>query len=121
MDSHKIIWKPLHHIWQFFHCYWRWLFIAFVLVPGILIVTLVRFSIEGVFDGIYLLKGTGRALLEVKDEIFLGEYERLIAKIEYEPLLNMLRPEFSEPDNDAHLKYRWNERQGRGFIQSYQP
>jgi len=111
----------LYHIWQFFRRYWLRLFISFILVPGILIAALVRFSIEGVFDGIYLLKGTGRAVLEVKDEIFLGEYERLIAKIEYEPFLNMLRPESTEAYNEALLKYRWSERQGRGFIQSYRP
>ncbi len=121
MDLQKIIWKPLYHIWQFFRRYWLRLFIAFVLVPGILVAALVRFSVEGVFDGIYLLKGTGRAVLEVKDEIFLGEYERLIAKIEYEPFLNMLRPESTEAYNEALLKYRWSERQGRGFIQSYRP
>jgi len=121
MDLQQIVWKPLYHFRQFFRRYWLRLFIAFVLVPGILIVTLVRFSFEGVFDGIYLLRGTGRAVLEVKDEIFLGEYERLIARIEYEPFLNMLRAKSDEQFNEAHVSYRWNERVGRGFIQSYRP
>lgn len=121
MDPQKLIWKPLLSIWQFLRRYWLRLFIFFVFIPAVLVITLVRFSIEGVFDGIYLLRGTDKALLEVKDEIFLGEYERLIAKIEYEPLLNMLRQESAEQDSEARLKYRWNERQGRGFIQSYEP
>ncbi len=123
MNLQKIVWKPLYDAWKLFRRYWLRLAVIFVIIPAILIATLVRFSIEGVFDGIYLLKGTGRALLEVKDEIFLGEYERLIAKIEYEPLLNMLRPASDEQDHEAHahITYRWNERQGRGFIQSRDP
>lgn len=81
----------------------------------------VRFDIEGDFEGLYLLKGTGFSLLEIKDDVLLGEYEQVIVKLDM-PFLHALFQHNADRDSrEPYIDYKWNKRYGHGFIQSFSP
>lgn len=92
-----------------------------VLLLILIFLATTRFSIEGDWEGLYLLKGKNGKLFELKDDLFLGEYERLIAKFDLAAILSPFRGEESPYDRRAHIKYRWHRRQGHGYIQSLSP
>ena len=47
-----------------------------------MILATVKFNLSGNYEGIFLLKGQGGAVWEVKDDLFLGEGHRYIAGID---------------------------------------
>lgn len=79
----------------------------------------VRFTIHGDLEGIYILKGSHGKLLELKDDVLLGEYERVLFKADRHTfhLLSRHLPE-STP-HEAYLTYQWNRKWGHGFVQSF--
>src|SRR6266702_2041467 len=44
----------------------------------------VRFRIEGHFEGLFLLRGVDGYLLELKDDLYLGDHHRLIYGIDFD-------------------------------------
>ncbi len=46
----------------------------------------VKFNITGSHEGLFLLRGEGGALFELKDDIYLGEAYRYIIGINFEPV-----------------------------------
>jgi len=79
----------------------------------------VRITIRGDLEGIYVLRGTHGKLLELKDDVLLGEYERVLFKTDLHSLhlLSRRAPE-SYPHN-PYLTYKWNRKWGHGFVQSF--
>jgi hypothetical protein len=80
-----------------------------------------RFSFHGKPQGIYLLKGAGRELFELKDHLQLVEYERLIAKIEFEAFYERWRSKDKAADGTPYLKYSWGKKTGSGYLISFFP
>jgi len=80
-----------------------------------------RFNFDGVFDGIYLLKGPPGKLFELKDDILLGEYERLIARIEFQAFRERWRSKDKTGDGHPYLKYQWSRNTGKGYFISFFP
>ncbi|MBI1922316.1 MAG: hypothetical protein HYS23_14670 [Geobacter sp.] len=85
----------------------------------VLVVARTRFNIEGDWEGLYLLKGTEGKLFELKDDIFLGEYERLLFKFNFESLQAQLPEKKSK--RGPYFEYKWQKRRGHGYIHSFFP
>jgi hypothetical protein len=98
-------------------------YVLLLLLSSLIVLTLilVKFKLSGDWDGIYLLKGNKGFLLEVKDSVFLGEYDRVLVTLEYASLFSFLRPGEEGAERQPHLKFHWVERSGRGFIRSFFP
>ncbi len=80
-----------------------------------------RFDLDGPLEGLYLLKGENGHLFEVKHDILLGEYQRLIGKVEFEALYARWRSETSVDKGRPYLKYQWHEKGGRGYFVTFFP
>lgn len=85
----------------------------------VLLIATTRFNIEGDWEGLYLLNGTEGKLFELKDDILLGEYERLIFKFNFESLKAQL-PE-KKRLRGPYFEYKWQKRRGHGYIHSFFP
>lgn len=97
------------------------LILAVVLLLFSLSINFGCFSFHGKPDGIYLLKGSSGKLFELKDDILLGEYERLIAKIEFQAFYERWRSKEKAEQGRPYLKYRWSAKDGRGYFISFFP
>ena len=95
---------------------------CFVLaISLLLIVAAVRFNITGSYEGIFLLRGERGALLELKDDLFLGEGNRDIVGIDLEHGKEVLQSLFQTRTKEPYLYFEWNEKRGDGFIRNYLP
>ena len=91
----------------------------FVLTLSLLliVITVIRFNITGDCDGIFLLKGEGGALLEIKDDLFLGDGNRNVIGIDFEHGKEVFYRLFrARTMNEPYLYFEWNEKRGDGFI-----
>jgi hypothetical protein len=97
------------------------LFAATGCTMGLLfLLTQIKLTFEGDLEGIYLLRGQGGKLLEVRDDIYLGEAERLISKLEFKGLHDHLTTT-DEHHSTPHLRYKWNSRGGHGYLHTTNP
>jgi len=80
-----------------------------------------RFDFDGPLEGIYLLKGEKGHFFELKYDILLGEYQRLIGKVEFEALYARWRSEKDVDKGKPYLKYQWHEKAGRGYFITFFP
>jgi len=98
------------------------LFYVLALAVSLLLCLLfTRFDLRGDFEGIYLLRGDQGSLFVVQDDILLGEYERVLFKVESDTVLKRLRKKELHDLRKPYLEYEWNKRTGHGFIQSFFP
>jgi hypothetical protein len=90
---------------------------------GLMLAT-VKINITHDYEGIFLLKGEGRAVFEVKDDLYLGEGHRYIAGIDLERVKEYLSRSFetqaSAPGKPS-LYFEWNADKGAGFVRNYLP
>jgi len=80
-----------------------------------------HFSFHGRPEGIYLLSGADGKLFELKDRLQLTEYERLIARIEFEAFYDRWRSRENAAQGRPYLKYQWNSKKGTGYVISFFP
>lgn len=76
-------------------------------------------SLNGSFEGLYLLHGRHRRF-EVRTDLFLDEEQRLIFAFPYKPVLSSLTR--SQPGSGRalpFLEYTWNDASGDGFVVSH--
>jgi len=104
----------------------RKIFFCLILTGGVvgLMLATVRFNITHNYEGIFLLKGQDGAVLEVKDDLYLGEGQRYIAGIDLEgdkEFLNRLFEAHAMTIKKPYLLYEWNEKKGTGYIRNYLP
>ena len=93
-----------------------------VTLVTLLLFFMIRLDVEGDFEGLFILKGTGGKLLEVKDDVLLGEYERLLFRIDLPWLHSLIYHDQPYPTpSEPYSTLTWNSRAGHGFIQSYSP
>lgn len=90
-----------------------------VLVVVILIAATARINIRGAYDGLYLLKGGPGAVFEVKDTVLLGEYERVLMKIEFGALFSKSGREDGSGPAVNEFRYSWQKDEGAGYIKSF--
>jgi len=86
----------------------------------ILLLLSVKVTIEGDLEGLYFLRGQGVTLLEIRDDMYLGEAERLITKVEFRWLHDLLNHSNEAPRN-LSLRYKWNTGGGHGYLHSSSP
>lgn len=87
--------------------------------------TMFHFDITGDFHGLYLLKCDRSRLFDIADDIFLGDEDRLICKLEFEPVKEFIRPwkisELYYYRDKPDLLYEWSSKTGHGYIFSRFP
>jgi len=90
-----------------------------------LILATVKVNISGTYEGIFFLKGKDGAVLEVRDDLFLGEEDRYIAGIDLERekdfLSGLFEAHTTTTTNRSSLSYEWNSKRGEGFVHNYLP
>src|SRR6266702_2389197 len=96
-------------------------YVLFLALSLVLCLLFTSFDLEGDLEGFYLLRGTDWRLFEVKDDLFLGEYERVLAHVDFAPLLARLRNKAAHDRTKPYLEYDWNKRKGHGYIESFYP
>lgn len=99
----------------------RLIIIAIILLIFVIIINGGHFSFHGRPDGVYLLKGADGKLFELKDRLSLTEYERLIARIEFEAMYARWRSKEDAATAPPYLKYSWHKKAGRGYLISFFP
>jgi hypothetical protein len=79
-------------------------------------------DIKGHFDGLFLLKGTDRALFELKDDLYLGDGSRLICGVDFHNPHSFYYKLFvHHKPGEAYLFYEWDPKDGSGFVRNYLP
>lgn len=94
--------------------------VAFVMlgVLFVLVLILVRFNFKGHFGGLFLLEGKGWRLLELKDDLYLGEGRRLLAGIDFGPIRRMVYERHFPENMLPSLELEWDEESGSGYVAS---
>jgi len=89
-----------------------------VLLTGLV----VRINFKGHYEGVFLLKGSGRYLFELKDDLYLGDEHRLIYGLDFDDPLYRIAHLFDRNRHEApYLAYEWNTKDGEGYIRNYLP
>ncbi len=101
----------------------RLLYISSVAILSLLVVfvVLIRFDISGNFEGIYLLKRSHGALFDLQDDLFLGDERRLIFRLDFEPVYELLHPASRSGSQTVHLRHEWSEQNGNGYVVTHLP
>jgi len=99
----------------------RLLIIVSFLLLFFLAIVAGEFSFNGEHEGLYMLKGTEHKLFELKDRLQLADYERLIARVEFEALYDRWRSKEKSAQGKPYLKYSWHEEKGGGYFISFLP
>ncbi|HEY5995553.1 MAG TPA: hypothetical protein VIU29_00965 [Candidatus Deferrimicrobiaceae bacterium] len=93
------------------------------LLLGILVAVLllVRFNIKGRLGGVFLLEGKGWRLLELKDDLYLGEGSRLIWGIDFGPIRRKVYEKHFPEKLLPSLEVDWDEGEGNGYVVNRYP
>ena len=82
----------------------------------------IRFNIKWHFEGLFLLKGADGALLEVKDDLYLGDGHRLIWGIDFDDPSYRIHQMFDRNQHTVpYLAYEWTARDGVGYVRNFLP
>lgn len=87
-------------------------------IAGILLALLflVRLNIKGRFGGLFLLEGKGWRLLELKDDLYLGDGTRMIAGIDFGPIRRKVYEKHYPEKLLPSLELEWDEASGSGYV-----
>ena len=81
-----------------------------------------HFEISDQFNGIFLLKGTGGAKFELKDDLYLNEGDRLLFALDLKDPRFIVYQMFNEhKPSDSYLYYEWDSKDGSGFVRNFLP
>lgn len=87
------------------------------LAAGGLLLATTRVEIEGRWLGLYLLKAHDGRMLELKDDLYLGDGSRLLLGASFATLRRWLGAGGPPPaPGEASLELEWDERAGRGQV-----
>jgi hypothetical protein len=82
----------------------------------------VRFDIKGHFDGIFLLKGSHGWRYELKDDLYVGDGDRVLWSLDLEdPKFRFSRRFHASVKSGPYLYYEWDDKDGSGFIRNFLP
>ena len=108
----------LLHVPIFRHKY-RYAFIAAVVI---ILFMNIRIDIKGHFDGLFLLKGLHGWKYELKDDLYVGDAERLVYHIDFDDPRFRISSVFNHyTQGQKHLYYEWDSRDGSGFFRNFFP
>jgi hypothetical protein len=96
---------------------------ALALLGLLLVATLVlvRFNLKWRFAGLFLLEGKGGQLLELKDDLYLGDGSRLIAGVDFGPIRREIYEKHYPEKLLPALALTWDESDGSGHVDSHFP
>lgn len=85
---------------------------------GLLLAT-TRIQVEGRWRGLFLLKAKDGRMLELKDDLYLGDGSRMVAGVSFSGLRRWLGATAAAPaPGEAALELDWDERTGRGMVRN---
>lgn len=80
----------------------------------------VRFDFKGHFDGIFLLQGREGWKYELKDDLYVGDGDRVIWSIDFDdPGFRLFQDLHTFKPGEAHLYYEWDAKDGSGFVRNF--
>ena len=80
---------------------------------------LTRIEVSGTWYGVYLLRGSGAQPLELKDDLLLGEGNRVIAGVSFSRVREIARAGDRVQRDGAWLESEWDEAIGRGIVRNH--
>ncbi|HEY6872969.1 MAG TPA: hypothetical protein VI298_09615 [Geobacteraceae bacterium] len=93
---------------------------AALAVPLLVMAVTVHFDIKGHWDGIFLLKGKGWWRYELKDDLYVGDGDRLVWSWDFDdPRFRLARPLRRHKPGEPYLYYEWDVKDGSGFIRNF--
>lgn len=93
--------------------YW----VAALGVLALVFAATVEVDISGRYEGIYVLRARYGKLLQIRDDIFLGQEKRLLWKVEFEGIHRLLFPKREVVANGTpFLDFEWDKKHGDGFV-----
>jgi hypothetical protein len=92
--------------------------LAALAAAGLLFAT-TRIEVEGRWRGLFLLEARDGRMLELKDDLYLGDGSRLVVGLSFSTLRRWLGAGLSPPaPGEASLALDWDERTGRGVVRN---
>lgn len=98
----------------------RYLVIALIVPLLLLLFSTVRFKITGHFNGLFLLKGLNNWKYELKDDLYVGNSDRIVCGIGFNTpnslansILHPIKP------GKPHLSYTWDAKEGSGSFNNF--
>lgn len=92
--------------------------LAALAAAGLLLAT-TRVEVEGRWRGLFLLRARDGRMLELQDDLYLGDGSRLVAGISFSSLRRWLGATAPAPaPGQAGLELDWDERAGRGLVRN---
>ncbi len=77
-----------------------------------------RITIGGHWQGLFVLRGKDGFVLELKDDLVLGDASRLLASVQFSAARRFLRGP-GRNVREAHLELEWDEADGSGIIRNH--
>ncbi len=100
--------------------YFRYGGMAVLLLTLLLLFATVRFDIKGHFDGLFLLKGGKGWKYELKDDLYVGDGDRVVYSIDFgDPRYRISRSLHKDNPGQPYLYYEWDAADGSGFIRNF--
>lgn len=99
----------------------RSLSIAVICIVIVLAFFKVRINNKGDLEGIFVLKGANGAWLEITDDVFPEEAERLLWGQPFDWFEESLESGACKPAGRPCLSFEWHAKEGRGFIKTVYP
>ncbi|MCM2332964.1 MAG: hypothetical protein NDI82_03345 [Anaeromyxobacteraceae bacterium] len=92
--------------------------LAALAAAGLLLAT-TRIAVEGRWRGLFLLKARDGRMLELQDDLFLGDGSRLVVGVSFSAARRWLGVEVPPPPpGQVALDLDWDERSGRGVVRN---
>ena len=86
----------------------------------LILFTTIHFDIKGHFDGVFLMQGRNGWLYELKDDLYVGDGNRVIYSIDFDdPRYRFSRLLHSYAPGKPHLYYEWDAKDGSGFFRNF--
>lgn len=86
-----------------------------VLFSGILHV-ISHIEITGDYEGVFVFRSNSGEILDIKDDLFLGDENRLLFKLEFEPFIQLFRVRDVIATDSNFLTVNWHRMEGRGYV-----
>jgi hypothetical protein len=97
-----------------------WIIVAVMSVIFTLVWWKVDFEVSGDWEGVFLLKGEGRALLEITDDLFPEDVDRYLGGFGLTEFKRVFSNGYCS-DSGTCTNFEWNVATGRGFIKTKYP
>lgn len=91
-------------------------FVSLPLAFLLSVILLTRFDIKGHHEGLFLLKGRDWRPFEFKDDLYLGDGNRLLLHFDTDRIRNLLPMLNRREAGKAYLKYVWDATDGSGYV-----